>query len=657
MNLLIVESPTKARTLKRFLGKDFEVMATAGHLRDLPKSKMGVNLENFEPDYVLDTKKSKIVAELKKQAKKAKKIVLATDPDREGEAIAWHVAWILREKAGISKEKMERVSFHEITKTAVEAAVAKGGEINSYLVDAQQGRRVLDRVVGYKLSPLLWKKVRTGLSAGRVQSVTLRLVCEREKEREAFKKRKYFLANGQFSPQGKTAKFEAGLTKWKGERLEKSETYKLFDGTYKSGFSVWDEKKIADKVMASLGKTAKVEKVQATTRKRSAGPPLTTSRMQQAAARAWGWSGRKTMRAAQNLYEKGLITYHRTDSVYLADEAVEAIRKQIATQFGNEYVAAAPRRFKNRTKLAQEAHEAIRPTKVGKSAAEGTDEGRLYQLIWQRAVASQAREAEFDQTKLILKSGEAEFEARGVKMIFRGFLAITGEKTEDQLLPQVKEGEEVKILKTSVLEQETSPPPRYNEASLIASLEKQGIGRPSTYAPTIATVLGRQYLEREEGRLAPTALGIAVNEFLVSNFSQIVDLPFTASMEEGLDEVARGELKWKELLGDFWKDLEPRLAKVEKNAKRVEVAVEKTGEKCPECKEGEMVIRVGRFGKFKACSRFPDCRHTEPLVEKLDFECPDCGSQVVQRRTRKGRKFFGCSSYPKCKWASWRKPV
>lgn len=651
MKLLIVESPTKAKTLNRFLGRGYEVVATMGHLRDLPKSKIGIDVnDNFTPQYVVDPKKKDRVKEIVKLAKKSEVIVLATDPDREGEAIAWHVQGIL-EEAGLGK-KNKRAVFHEITKKAVEEALEHTREINQDLVNAQQGRRILDRLVGYKLSPLLWKKIRTGLSAGRVQSVAVRLVTEREKERQLFVVEKYYQLVG-------VAKdtFKAELVRWEGKKVTVFVKHKLFDGEYRVGKTLFTDKNTTKAVCAQLGQTAIVQKVEGKERKRYPLPPFTTSKLQQSAARKFGWSGKKTMRMAQNLYEQGFITYHRTDSLFLAEEAIKTMREKIAKTYGNEYVSDKERRYKTKAKLAQEAHEAIRPTDVEKIEVDGRDEGKLYQLIWARAMASQAAPAILNQTKIVLVEGDGEFEARGVKMRFPGFLAITGEKGEEQLLPDIKVGDKVKWQKLEQLEQETSPPPRYNEASLVAALERQGIGRPSTYAPTLSLIQQRQYVEKEEGRFVPTALGTTVVEFLAKNFTDIVDLPFTASMEEGLDEIARGELVWKDLLAQFWGDFEPKLKSVDQTAERMAIPVEETGQACPKCNIGQLVIRVGRFGKFKACNKFPECRHTEPLVEKLNFACPECGGEAVTRRSKKGRKFFGCANYPKCKWASWKKPA
>jgi len=658
MNLLIVESPTKAKTISRYLGKDFKVLASMGHIRDLPKSKLGVEVDkNFEVDYVLDKKKSKVLKELKSAAGKAKKIVLAMDPDREGEAIAYHVGWYLENKAGVKKKNIGRASFHEITKEAVLKAMDGGGAIDMDLVDAQQGRRVLDRLVGYKLSPLLWKKVRRGLSAGRVQSVALRLICEREKEREKFKKKPYFRIWAVFDE--KKQIFTAELWKVEKERVKKTGKEELFDGDYSYSYSLFSSEKEVKDFFVSLEDGFKIESIIGRESKRQPVPPFTTSKLQQSAARNWGWSGKMTMRVAQDLYERGLITYHRTDSLSLSNKAVGDIRKYILGKWGKKYLSPEIRRFKTRSKSAQEAHEAIRPTSAKKDVKDSGLNSRqikLYELIKKRALACQAAAAVVRKTKIDLKNGAAEFLAEGVQMIFPGFLAITGEKFEDNILPELGEGSVLKSLNLCNVEHETKSPPRYSEASLISSLEKQEIGRPSTYAPIVSTIMDRQYVEKEEGRFLPTALGDAVNEFLVKYFSDVVNLPFTAQMEEDLDKVASGKQKWQKLLSDFWGPFSKKLKDVEGKAERVKIKTEKTGEKCPECKKGDVVIRVGRFGKFKSCSRFPDCKYTAQFVEEAGFKCPDCGNEGVIRRTRRGKTFFGCSDYPKCNWAAWKKP-
>lgn len=656
--LLIVESPTKARTISKYLGKEFEVMATVGHFRDLPSSKMGVDLDkNFEIEYIIDPKKKEVVSKLGKLSVGADKIFLASDPDREGEAIAWHVDWLLTEgqKKKIEPAKISRVTFHEITKEAVEEALKKARNIDMNLVNAQQGRRVLDRVVGYSLSPVLWKKIRRGLSAGRVQSVAVRLICEREKEIEAFKKEKYFRVAVDFF---KGEKFEAELEKISGKSFIQNTKINLFDGEYSYSKSLFTEREKVEEFVKNLDKDFVVDKIAGREINKVPLPAFTTSKLQQAGARRFGWSGKQTMTLAQRLYERGLISYHRTDSVYLSDKAINEFREYISKKYGDKYLSPKVRVYKNTTKNAQEAHEAIRPTKVEVVEPDDLDskEMKLYQMIWRRAVATQAAAARLESNRVELTNKEARFYARGLRMLFDGFCLISGEKHEEQLLPELVVGEKLAATEVIINETETSPMPRYSDASLVASLEKQGIGRPSTYAPIISTIIARQYVERDEGRFKPTSLGVAVNEFLTKNFPDILSLPFTAGMEEDLDKIALGKLDWQKMMKNFWTGFKKEVKNVESKAERVKVETEKTGEKCPECKEGDLVIRVGKFGKFVSCSRFPECKYTAPLKEKAGFLCPECGGEGVVKRTRNGKKFFGCSNYPKCKWASWKKP-
>jgi DNA topoisomerase-1 len=653
--LLVVESPTKARTIGKYLGKEFEVIATVGHLRDLPGSKMGVDLKTFEVDYEVDSKKKKVVAELVAAAKRSKEILLATDPDREGEAIAWHVQWLMENsKQKIDKNKISRISFHEITKEAVEEAMKNKGEVNTNLVNAQQGRRVLDRVVGYTLSPVLWKKVRRGLSAGRVQSVAVRLICEREVEIEKFTKEQFFKILALIKAK---TDFGAELVKIGDKKVTTSTKIDLFDGSYTYSRSVFKDRKEADEFVKSLGNEFLVDKIESREVERYSLPPYTTSKLQQAAARRMGWSGKQTMSVAQKLYEQGLITYHRTDSVYLSPKAIEEFRKYIEKKYGANYVSSKVRVFKNTSKNAQEAHEAIRPTGVENTGAslEGREK-KLYEMIWKRAVGTQAAAAKMKNTTVTLSNGKGVFTSNGVNILFDGFWKISGEIHEDQILPELAVGQKLTSQKVWVEESETNPPPRYSDASLVSSLEKQGIGRPSTYAPIISTILARQYVDKDEGKFKPTSLGVAVNLFLVKNFLEVLSLPFTADMEEDLDEVALGKLNWQSMMKKFWGVFEVEVKKVEKDAERVKVEAEKTGEKCPDCKDGELVIRLGRFGKFISCDKFPECKFTRPYKEIAGFKCPECGGDGVVRRTKTGRKFFGCSNWPKCKWAGWKKP-
>jgi len=660
---MVVESPTKARTIGKYLKDSFEVVATVGHFRDLPKSKMGVDPKNgFAIDYVIDSKKRDVVKQLELLASRADKIYLASDPDREGEAIAWHTQWLLSNKQvpknnfqTSSKKQIpkviKRISFHEITKEAIEEAIKNAGEIDMNMVNAQQGRRVLDRLVGYSLSPILWRKVRRGLSAGRVQSVAVRLIVEREAEIEAFKKEIYYKVGADFG-------FMADLFKIDGKQFITLQKIKLFDGEYSFSKSLFITQEQADKFVGKLSKDFVVAQVGARETIKTPLPAFTTSKLQQMAARRFGWSGKQTMSLAQRLYEQGHITYHRTDSVNLSPKAIEGFRKFIGEKYGEKYVAEKVRVFKNNSKNAQEAHEAIRPTKVNVLTIDTADakENKLYELIWRRAVATQASVARLSNTTVILKNNNGEFKSIGVKVNFDGFLRISGDKHEDQLLPELVVGQALKSKSLKVEEVTTNPPPRYTDASLVASLEKQGIGRPSTYAPIISTIILRQYVNREEGKIVPTALGKATNKFLAKNFSDILSLPFTAGMEENLDLVALGKLDWKKMMKDFWGKFEKEIKVVEKTAERVKVATESIGEKCPDCHDGDLVIREGKFGKFISCDQFPECKYTRAFRELAGFNCPLCGKEGVVKKTSKGKKFFGCSDYPKCTWAAWKKP-
>ena len=636
MNLIIVESPTKARTLARFLGKDFAVEATMGHIKDLPKSKLSIDVENnFDPQYVDVPDKEKVIRLLQKMAKKAKTVYLATDPDREGEAISAHV------KEVIGDGKTQRIVFHEITKEAIEEALKNPRGIDINLVSAQTARRVLDRLVGYKLSPLLWKKVRRGLSAGRVQSVAVRLVVEREREIEAFKPKEYWEIDVEVAKKDKQ-KFIV--------RLIKKEI---------------NTKKSADGVVGDLTKANySAKNVTKKEVKKNPYPPFTTSTLTQAAARLLGWSSKKTMSVAQSLYEEGKITYHRTDSVNMAASAVAVARKYIQQKYGANYLPSEARGFKRQSKLVQEAHEAIRPTNVNVTEAHTArfekDSTRLYSLIWKRFIACQMSQAVYNQTTVDVSADSYLLRATGTIMQFDGWRRVFGGQNPNETeaaLPDVIDGEPLDLVKVMPNQKFTTPPPRYNEASLIKTLEKLGIGRPSTYAPTISTIQIRSYVEKDEGAFKPTTVGVAVNDFLVKNFPEELEYSFTAKMEDGLDSIAKGDTEWHGMIKDFWGPFVKKLGYVEEKSKRVKIETEKLGRKCPECKEGELVIRTGRFGKFISCSRFPECRHTEKLIDKAGMKCPECkDGDVIIKRTKRGRKFFGCSRYPDCKWASWTKP-
>ncbi|MGI5827970.1 MAG: type I DNA topoisomerase [Patescibacteria group bacterium] len=648
MELIVVESPTKAKTLSRYLGNGYEVMASMGHIRDLPKSKIGIDIENnFKPTYEIVEGKEKILNQLKSASKKAGRIVIATDPDREGEAIGFHVQYLIEEALKkVKKPKFVRATFHEITKSAILHALENPTTINMDLVDAQQARRVLDRLVGYKLSPVLWKKVRRGLSAGRVQSVAVKLIVDREKEIEAFKPEEYWEIKAEVSKKRKKKDtFIIDLYKIDGK------TAKVSNG------------KTAKTIVADLKKASyTVEDIQKREVKQGPMPPFITSTLQRSAANLFGWSSKNTMRQAQQLYEHGYITYHRTDSLSLSKEALVMAAEYIQTNYGKEYKPEKPRVFKTNSKLAQEAHEAIRPTSLKRSFEIvekncGVNGRRLYQLIYNRFLASQMAEARVAKTDVVVSTGRYLLKTTGEIQLFDGWRKVYGKQQEFNLLPELETGEVLDLLQVLSEQKFTQPPARYSESTLIKALEKRGIGRPSTYAPTISTIQARRYVEKVEKRFQPTQVGIAVTEFLNKNFDKVMDYDFTASIEEDLDEIANGTRKWEPVIANFFNPFSKKVKLVEKNAERVKIEVEKTGKKCPECKEGDVVIRVGRFGKFLSCSRFPDCKYTQNYVEKVDMKCPDCGKgDVIIRRTKKGRQFYGCSAYPNCKWASWNKP-
>lgn len=647
MDLIIVESPTKAKTLSRFLGKDYEVEATMGHIKDLPKSKLGVDVEkDFKPDYVEVEKRTGEVGKIQKNALKAKKIFIATDPDREGEAIASHVEEILKDSK-IDKDKLLRIVFHEITKEAVEEALANPRHIDKNLVDAQIARRVLDRLVGYKLSPLLWRKVRRGLSAGRVQSVAVRLIVEKEREIEKFKPVEYWEIFSVFKT------WQAQLYGQNGKKLE------------------IHNQKDASHVVSELEKSKyRVADVKKREVRKNPYPPFTTSTMTQAAARNFGWSAKRTMSLAQRLYENGLITYHRTDSTNIAQSALQKVRPYIEKEFGKTYLPLAAKLYKTKQKVAQEAHEAVRPTNpIDKSVDAEAAEQKLYELIWKRFVASQMTPAVYDETTIEVEAESGEenkpliynLRTSGQIMKFNGWkILYKDQKSEngEVILPNVEKGDTPSLEKVTSFQKFTQPPARFNEASLIKTLEKLGIGRPSTYAPTISTIQVRTYVEKKDAKFFPTPVGVAVNDFLVENFDDIVDYQFTAGMEDDLDKIADGKREWVKTMKAFWSPFTKKLEHVGENAKRVKIEVEKLGRECPTCKEGELVIRTGRFGKFISCSRFPECKHTEKYMQKIDMKCPDCGEgEVVVKKTGKGRIFYGCSRYPDCKFAAWKNPA
>jgi len=693
--LVIVESPTKARTIGKFLTKDYEIKASMGHLMDLPKSKLGVDVDHgFLPAYELVFEKKMIISDLKESGKKADSIILATDPDREGEAIASHIKEILGKG---NDKKFKRIVFHEITKEAVEEALKNPRDIDSDLVDAQTARRVLDRLVGYKLSPVLWQKVRRGLSAGRVQSVALRLIVEREREIEKFKKEKYWTISVIYL-KDKDIEFE--LVEINGGKIETQQVLELYDGQYRVTKSILDSEQGAKEVVDDLNKKDfAVSDVLKKETRRSPYPPFTTSTLQQEASRRLNFSGKRTMTLAQKLYEEGFITYHRTDSVVIAQSATFALRNYIKKEYGDKYLPEKPRFYKTKQKLAQEAHEAIRPTNTSNqqsaiSSELGRDHGKLYELIWRRALASQMSDAVIESTTVVVVSNGQQltsndskissekpevssylFKASGSVLLFDGFLRTTPQALNDNLLPDFKANEKISFREIFKIEHETTPPPRYNDASLVGALEEKGIGRPSTYANIISTIEGRRYIERQEGRFVPTHVGIAVNDFLVENFSSIDDVPFTAQMEDELDAVANEKKEWVPVIEKFYGELAQKLEDV-KSAQRVKIETEETDEACPKC-GSKLVIRIGKFGKFLSCSTFPKCDFTKPYLEEVGVPCPKCGrrpdavqmdsvqkdgsawreskgGQIILRRTRKGHKFYGCSNYPKCDFAAWK---
>ncbi len=649
MNLVLVESPTKARKLSQFLGSEYAVEASMGHVRDLPTKKLGVDVANdFEPEYEISEGKKATITKLKKLATTAEKIYLATDPDREGEAIAWHLSYLLKPSKAKANTQFVRATFHEITKDAVMDAIHHPSVIQHDLVDAQQARRVLDRLVGYYLSPVLWKKVRRGLSAGRVQSVALRLIVEREREIQAFVPVAYW-------------DIDVFAFTSKKEPL----TLRLMTLNDKE-FAPTKQSQVDEAVAELNTATYLISEVQKTERTRASLAPFTTSTIQQAAANRLGWSAKQTMQIAQNLYEEGCITYHRTDSVALSTQALEMARGYIPVQFGKQYLPSTARVFKTSSKNAQEAHEAIRPTHVETTdisdiGSLGPRHQKLYDLIWRRFLASQMESAVYDQTTVVVEAKHSSnsygLKANGSILRFDGWMKLFPNQG-DQIVPPVAVGEKLKLDHIDAVQKFTQPPARYNDASIIKTLEKLGIGRPSTYASIISVILDRGYVERKDKAFMATVIGDTVIDFLVKHFPKELDYQFTADMEEDLDAIARGEKKWKAVIKSFFGPFEKTVKEVTKDADRAQVPVEQTGEKCPDCAEGKLIIRSGRFGKFISCDKFPECKYTAKFVEKVDgMKCPTCGvGDVIIKRTKRGRNFFGCSQYPECNFASWKKP-
>jgi len=653
MKLVIVESPTKAKTISRFLGNNFKIISSFGHVRDLPKSKLGVDVENdFTPTYIIPTKARKTVSSLKKLAKDANEIILATDEDREGEAIAWHIA----EALGLGNSKLfKRIVFHEITKEALFEALKNPRELNTNLINAQQARRVLDRLVGYSLSPLLWKKVMGGLSAGRVQSVAVRLVVDREKEINAFRPEDYWTIEAMLKKAG-SQEFLAKL-------------WKVDDKPVKD-LSL-REKKEVDDILLKLKNTGwQVDKIEKKEVRRYPLPPFITSTLQQASGQRLGFSAKQTMMLAQQLYEgvklakgqEGLITYMRTDSTSLSGESKQKAKAFIVSNFGPEY--SQPKDFKTKSKLAQEAHEAIRPTNPAydpEKIKEFLDsrQFRLYQLIWQRFMASQMAPSVSDITSIEISTGTPYFfKASGSVQKFDGFLRVFLHKSIQIELPELSQKDKLDLVKLLPEKHQTQGPPRYSEATLVKALEEFGIGRPSTYAPVMSTIQDRGYVEKnEQKKFKPTEVGIIVNNLLVENFPTVVDVAFTAHMEEDLDKIAEGTKEWVPTIREFYIPFAKTLEKKKDEIKESDIKKGAPTDKiCPQCGKN-LVLKLGRFGKFYACSGFPDCKHTENFKEKIDMKCPDCvKGDVVVKRTKKRRIFYGCSRYPDCKYASWKNP-
>ena len=652
--LVIVESPAKVKTIKKFLGSNYTVAASQGHVRDLPKSQLGIDVENdYEPKYITIRGKGEILAALRKEAKKSDKVYLATDPDREGEAISWHLAAALK----LDEKKMRRITFNEITKNAVKASLKAPRDIDMDLVDAQQARRELDRMVGYKISPLLWAKVKRGLSAGRVQSVALRIVADREAEIDAFIPEEYWSLDAQLKVKG-----------------EKRPLTAKFYGTEKKKMTIHSKEEM-DEILKKLeNEEFQVTDIKNSERTRKAPLPFTTSTLQQEAAKALNFGTQKTMRIAQQLYEGvdikgqgtvGIITYLRTDSVRISEEADEAARAFISESYGEEYLSDGEGSKKSNAKI-QDAHEAIRPTDINRIPSEikeslSRDQFRLYQLIWKRFAASRMANAKYETTTVNIAAGDYTFRVSTSKVAFDGFmLAYTeadDEKQEKQvLLKSIDKDTKLKLEEFDPKQHFTQPPAHYTEASLVKTLEELGIGRPSTYSPTITTIIARRYITKENKNLYVTEIGSVVNSIMKESFPTIVDEHFTANMESLLDSVAEGHLNWKTVVANFYPDLEEAVEAAEKDLEKITIEDEVTDEICEVCGRN-MVIKYGPHGKFLACPGFPECRNTKPYYEKIGVACPKCGKDVVIKMTRKGRRYYGCIDYPECDFMSWGRPV
>lgn len=648
--LVIVESPAKAKTIGKFLGKNYKVKASMGHVRDLPKSQIGVDIENnYEPKYITIRGKGKLIDELKKEAKKADKILLATDPDREGEAISWHLSKIL----GIDDNKKCRIVFHEITKNAIKDAVKNPRAINGNLVQAQQARRILDRLVGYEISPILWRKIKWGLSAGRVQSVAVRLICDRENEIKVFIKEEYWSLTARLKSGNKN--FEAKLTLKNGEKI-----------------SLNNEKQVMDIIEELKNSTFVVKEIKKQEKKRNPLPPFTTSTLQQEAYKKLNFTTKKTMSIAQQLYEGidllkegtvGLITYMRTDSVKISEEAEKSARDYILEKYGEDFIPKTKRDYKSKGN-AQEAHEAIRATSVFRHPDEikeslTNDQYKLYKLIWSRFVASQMSEAVYDTVSVDIGAKDYVFKANGSTIRFPGFMtAYDIEEEEAKKLPELEEKQELAYKELEPKQHFTQPPPRYTEATLVKALEENGIGRPSTYSPIISTIIDRGYVIRDKKAFMPTELGEVVTELLKDYFKDIVDVEFTAEMEKKLDEIEDGENQWVSVVAEFFEPIKELIKVAEEQIGKISIEeqVEETDIPCEKCGRN-MVIKKGRYGKFLACPAYPECKNTKPIVEDIGVGCPKCDGKVVVRRSKKGRIFYGCSKYPQCNFVSWDKPT
>lgn len=653
--LVIVESPAKAKTIGKILGRNYKVVASVGHIRDLPKSTLGIDIEeNYQPRYITIRGKGPIISELKKEGKKADEIYLATDPDREGEAISWHLAHVL----DIKPEEKVRVEFNEITKDAIKKAVKNPRTLDYDLIDAQQARRILDRLVGYKISPLLWKKIRKGLSAGRVQSVATKLICDREVEIEEFQPEEYWSIK---------ALFDKNKEEFEGN----------FFGKYIDGKEIKMDLKNEDEVNSIMSQIDKekfvVQDVKKGSRRRNPYAPYTTSTLQQDASRRLGFSTKKTMSIAQQLYEgidikgegtTGLITYMRTDSTRISNEALAGAKSFILKNYGKEFSNGGRQYGKKSKNQAQDAHEAIRPTNFSKDPKEieaslSKDQYKLYRLIWDRLIASQMEAARYDTLSVNILSNDCLFKATGSKLVFPGFLKVyqsTNKEEPDKEIPEIIVGDKLNVKEINPNQHFTQPPGRYTEASLIKILEELGVGRPSTYSPTIGTILARNYVILENKSFYPTELGVLVNDLLTEYFGEVINEEFTAGLEEKLDKIAEGDFTWESVVDDFYKDFHKFLLIAEEEIDKIEIKDEVTDEICEKCGKN-MVIKTGRFGKFLACPGYPECKNTKPILDKINVDCPLCDGEIIRKRSKKGRMFYGCTGYPDCKFVSWDEPV